>query len=160
MASRLNLSSKCPPGVLEDMEVPDTPPCGVKRSNMVLGMFCESFMTIGALKGRQDSSCPPSVLLESWRTWMFLTHLEMVSRGLNYPQECFLQVWSWLVDKKPVKTLPVLQVSSWSLGGHGCSWDTWSWCQKGWDIPRIDVWRFYMYLKSVETIKSTETGLF
>ena len=84
--------STCPPGVLEDMEVPDTPPCGVKRSNMVLGMFCESFMTIGALKGHQDSSCPPSVLLESWRTWMFLRHLELVSKGLGHSQDCCLKV--------------------------------------------------------------------
>ena len=68
------------------MEVPDTPPGGVKRSNLVLRMFGENFMKIGALKGHQDSTCPPSVLLESWRTWMFLRHLELVSKGLGHPQ--------------------------------------------------------------------------
>ena len=58
---------------ITDMEVPDTPPGGVKRSNLVLRMFGENFMKIGALKGHQDSTCPPSVFLESWRTWRFLT---------------------------------------------------------------------------------------
>ena len=30
---------------------------------------------------------------------------------------------------KPVQTPPVLQVSSWSLGGQVGSWESWSWCQ-------------------------------
>ena len=60
----------------------------------------------------------------------------MVLERLKYTKEYFLQVWRWLVEKKPVKTPPVLQVSSWSLGGQGCSWDTWRWCQKGCNIPR------------------------
>ena len=66
--SRLSPSSKWLPGVLEDMEVPDTPACGVRRSILVPRMFGENFMQIGAKKG--------------------------------------------------VKTLPVLQVASWSLGGR------------------------------------------
>ena len=31
---------------------------------LVPRMFGENFMKIGALKGHQDSTCPPSVLLE------------------------------------------------------------------------------------------------
>ena len=36
--------------------------------------------------------------------------------------------------RNTVKTSPFLQVSSWSLGGHGGSWWTWRWCQIGWSI--------------------------
>ena len=118
------------------LDVPETLGDGVGRVEASLGMFLASLKMIGWQKACQDSSCPPSLLLESWRTWMFLRHLEMVLEGLKYTKEYFLQVWWWLVEKKPVKTPPVLQVSSWSLGGKGCSWDTWRWCQKGWNIPR------------------------
>ena len=92
--SRLLLSSKFPPGVLEDMVDPNTPPCGVKRSNLVLRMFGESFMKIGALKGHQDSTCPPSVLLESWRTWRFLIPLLVVSKDPTWSLECLVKI-SW-----------------------------------------------------------------
>ena len=74
------------------MEVPDTPPGGVKRSNLVLRMFGENFMKIGALKGRQDSTCPPSVLLESWRTWRFLINLEVESDDRDHPSEAYMKV--------------------------------------------------------------------
>ena len=77
--SRLHLSSKSLPGVLEVVEVSDDPGGGV---------IC------------QDFTCPPSLSLESWRLWRFLMILEVVSF---------------------VKISPVLQVSSWSLGGHGVS---------------------------------------
>ena len=61
-------------------------------------------------------------LLESWRTWRFLTYLVMVSDGSEHPREASLKV-SWSLDiKNLVKTPPVLQVSSWSLRGHGGSW--------------------------------------
>ena len=66
--SRPPLSSKSLPGVLEDVEVPDTHGDGLREASM-------------------------KVL--------------------------------WKLDlRKQVKTSPVLQVSSWSLWGHGCSWRT------------------------------------
>jgi len=74
------------------MEVPDTPPGGVKRSNLVLRMFGENFMKIGALKGHQDSTCPPSVLLESWRTWRFLIPLLVVSKDPTWSLECLVKI--------------------------------------------------------------------
>ena len=70
------------------------PSCGVKRSMLVPRMFGENFMKIGALKGRQDSTCPPSILLESWRTWRFLIPLLVVSKDPTWSLECFVKV-SW-----------------------------------------------------------------
>ena len=110
------------------------PSCGVKRSMLVPRMFGENFMKIGALKGHQDSTCPPSVLLESWRTWMFLRHLELVSKGLGHSQDWCLKVlyvfeecrthkihwnWSFLVVQKGW--------NSWSVfGRHGGGHDFFS----------------------------------
>ena len=47
----------------------------------------------------------------------------MVSDRIEYPRprEASLKVSLILDLKKPVKTPPVLQVSSWSLGGRGGS---------------------------------------
>ena len=46
-----------------------------------LWSFPESFMKIKHLEPFQDSPCPSSLFLESWRTWRFLTKLELVSGG-------------------------------------------------------------------------------
>ena len=72
--SRLLLTSKFPPGVLEDKDVPETLGDGVLRVNIYQGMFPASLTMIGREKACQDSFCPPSLLLESWRTRMFLIH--------------------------------------------------------------------------------------
>ena len=69
--SRLHLSSKSLPGVLEDMEV--------------------------------------------------LMNLEVVSFDRDHNSEASVKVSSRSNIRNPVKTPPVLQVSSWSLGGHGGS---------------------------------------
>ena len=76
--SRLHLSSKSLPGVLEDMEVPDKPGVGVRCYGLTFRSFCESFIKIQYQKPCQDSTCPPSLFLESWRTWWFLMNLEVV----------------------------------------------------------------------------------
>ena len=89
--SRLLLSSKSLPGVLEDKDVPETLGDGVKRVVTSQGKFPASLTMIGLEKACQDSSCPPSLLLESWRTWMFLKHLEMVSEGLEHPKGCLFE---------------------------------------------------------------------
>ena len=77
--SRLCLSSKTPAGVLEDMDVPDTLGDGVKSLERWPETLCVIFKMIGHVEVSQDSACPPRLQQESWRTWMFLTHLELVS---------------------------------------------------------------------------------
>ena len=69
--SILHLSSKSLPGVLEDVEVPDDPGGGV---------IC------------QDSNCPSSLFLESWRTWRFLMNLEVVSYDRDHTSEASVKV--------------------------------------------------------------------
>ena len=82
-------------------------------------------------------------LLESWRMWRFLTHLVMVSDWREHPRKASLKV-SWRLDmRKPVKTPPVLQVSSWGLGGHGGSWRTWWWSQIEKNILEKLPWKFH-----------------
>ena len=69
--SRLHLSSKSLPGVLEDRNILDGDKGGVRVLKISQGSFTESFIKI---------------------------------------------------HHKEVKTLPIIQVSSWSLAGEGCSW--------------------------------------
>ena len=42
----------------------------------------------------QVSTCPPSLFLKSWRTWRFLTNLEMVSDELEHPYDPSVRVSS------------------------------------------------------------------
>ena len=46
----------------------------------------------------------------------------------------------------PVKTLPVLQVSSWSLGGQLSSWESWNWCQPVCKCIQNLCWKFHSIL--------------
>ena len=62
-----------------------------------------------------------SLFLDSRRTWTFLMDLEMVSDGREHPSKVPLKVSSRSDIRNHVKTPPVLQVSSWSLGGHAHS---------------------------------------
>ena len=101
-------------------------------------------MNIGHQEACQDSTCPSSLFLGSWRTWRFLTHLVMVSDWREHPRKASLKV-SWRLDmRKPVKTPPVLQVSSWSLGGRGGSWCTWLWSQMDENILKKLPWKFHV----------------
>ena len=59
------------------------------------------------------------------------------------PYEASLKV-SWRSNiLNPVKTPHVLQVSSWSLGGHGGSWQSWKWCQGARATHRKLPWKFH-----------------
>ena len=141
--SRLHLSSKSLPGVLEDMEVPDAPGDGLRWKRKSKRSFPESFMKIGHQKPSQDSTCHPSLFLEFWRTWRFLMYLVIVSDEREHPREASLKV-SWRLDNRnPVKTPPVLHVSSWSLGGCGGSWRTWWWSQIEENILENLPWKFH-----------------
>ena len=52
---------------------------------------------------------------------MFLMDLDMVKDGREHPSEVSVKVSPRFDIRSHVKTPPVLQVSSWSLGGHGHS---------------------------------------
>ena len=58
--------------------------------------YLESFM-----KNGPQEACTPSLFLESWRMWSFLTHLVMFSDGREYPREASLKslagVLTWRV---------------------------------------------------------------
>ena len=119
--SILYLSSKSLPGVLEEWDVLDQAGEGVKELHISQGSFTESFIKIQHQEICQGSTYPPSHFLESWRKGMILMELEMVSRNSIYPREVLLKVSSRSNIRKFVKTPPILQVASWSLGGMGCS---------------------------------------
>ena len=91
---------------------------GVRVPKISQGSFTESFIKIQHQKAYQDSTYPPSLFLKSWRTGMFLMELEMVSDYPKYPREAILKVSPRSNIRKLVKTPPILQVSSWSLGGQ------------------------------------------
>ena len=72
-------------------------------------------------KPYHDSACPTNLFLESGRVWTFLITFLMVSDVKEYNKDAFLKISSRSINRNPIKTRPVLQVSSWSLGGHGHS---------------------------------------
>ena len=65
-------------------------------------------LTSGTLSRLHLSSKPLSGVLED---------LEVVLDDRYHPSEAFVEVTSLWFIRKPIKTPPVLQVSSWSLGG-------------------------------------------
>ena len=69
--------------------------------------------------------------------------MEMVSEYSKYPREALLKVSSRSNIRKLVKTPPILQVSSWSLGGKECSWWSWRWCQSTQNTPGKLYWKFH-----------------
>ena len=94
-------------------------------------------------KAGQDFTCPPSFFLESLRTWKILMHLVMVSDGRDHSREASMKVSRSFDIRNPVKTPPVLQVSSWRLRGHGGSWRTWWWSQMKENILEKLPWKFH-----------------
>ena len=87
VSSRSNIRKfvKTPPilqvssGVLEDRGVLDGDRDGVRLLKIPLRFITESFIKIQHQKAYHDSHYPSSILLESWRTWVFLMEVEMVS---------------------------------------------------------------------------------
>ena len=67
---------------------------------------------------------------KSRRTWRFLMTFWSLSYVRNYHIRALLKILSKSEHRKPIKNNPVLQVSSWSLGGHGGSWWCWIWYLK------------------------------
>ena len=125
------------------MDIPDGPADGGRWEETSIWSVCESFIKIWHPEPSQDSTCPPSLFLVSRRTWTFLMDLEMVSDGREHPSEVSVKVSSRSDIRNHVKTPPVLQVSSRSLGGHGHSWWTWRWCQMGANIHQKLLWKFH-----------------
>ena len=68
--------------------------------------------------------------------------LEMLL-GKEHPSKVSVKVSSKSDIRNHVKTPPVLQVFSWSLGGHWYSWWTWIWCQMGANIHQKLLWKFH-----------------
>ena len=62
------------------MEISDEPGDSVIHEGASIGSFCESYIKIQLQEPCQDSTCPLSLFLESWRTCRFLMNLEMVVR--------------------------------------------------------------------------------
>ena len=73
------------PWSLGACEIPDEPGDGVIWHVSILRSYCENFINIQHQEPCQDSTCPPSPFLESWRTWRFVTNLEMVSDEWEHP---------------------------------------------------------------------------
>ena len=110
-------------------------------------LFTGSFIKIWYQQPCQDFSCPPCLFLDSRRTWIFLIDLEMVSDGREHPSEVSVKVLSRSDIRNHVKTPPVLQVSSWSLGGYGYSW----WTMKDFTCPQ-SLWRAWTFLMELEMV--------
>ena len=137
--------STCPSSLLESRRtwILDGPGDGVKEEGTSIISACESFIKIWHQEPCQDSTCPSSIFLESRRTWTFLMDLEMVSDEKEHPSEVSVKVSSRSDIRNHVKTPPVLQVSSWGLGGHGGSWCTWWWSQIKKNILEKLPWKFH-----------------
>ena len=99
-------------GVSKDMQVPD-----ITRDEFMRNFHLDDPTS----ETHQDSNCPPSNFLESWRSWRFLINLEVVSDDRDHPSEASVKVSSRSIIRNTVKNPPVLQVSPWSLGGRGGS---------------------------------------
>ena len=108
--SRLFLSSMSLPRFLMDLQMVSD---GREHPSEV------SVKVLSRSEIRNQVKTPP--FLESRRKWAFLMELEMVSDGREHPSELYVKVSSRSDIRIHVKTAPVLQVSSWSLGGHGHS---------------------------------------
>ena len=107
---------------LEDREAPDRAGDGDRVEITSIQSFNEGFIKIQLQEPCQDSPCPPSLFKETWRTGRFLIDLEMESGWRGHPYKASLKVSSRSNIRNLVKTLPVHQVSSWSLGGQVGSW--------------------------------------
>ena len=87
--SRLPMSFKSLPGVLEDMEVPDKVGNGVRGLGQPIGSFPESFIKIEYLEPCQDSQCPFDPFWSlgghggSWQSWKWCQRTRRNPRKLH-----------------------------------------------------------------------------
>ena len=84
-------------------------------------------------------------------------NVELVSDIRDHLSEASVKVSSRSNIRNPVKTPPVLQVSSWSHGGHLGSWWTWSWYQMMGIILKKHLWKFHQDPTSVTLSKQLES---
>ena len=117
--SRLPMSSKSNPGVLEDRLVPDTVDIGVNMLRYVLWSNTVNFINFWVEKVHQDSLCPRSPTLESWRTGWFLIPLTLVSMFLEMHSKHILKVSFNSDMHNTFKTHYFLYVWLWGLGWRG-----------------------------------------
>ena len=78
--------------------------------------------------------------MKSWWTCRFLTNLEMVSYDMDQSFLFAVKISSESYIRNSVKTLPFLQVPSWSLRGHGGSW---RWCHMTYINHMKLLWKFH-----------------
>ena len=110
--------------------------------------YCQYFFKIWQQDPCQIFTCTSSLLQDSRWTCTFLIDLEMVSGGMEYQSEVYLEVSSRSDIWNNVETTPVIQVFSWIQGGYVHSWLTWRWCQVGWNLHQKCLWRFHRCLTS------------
>ena len=106
--SRLSMSLISDPGVLEDKMVPETTKIAFNMFKNVFWTISASFIKFCPEKVHQDSPCPRSLTLESWRTGWFLRPLKLLLICSKMFSELFLQVSSSFTIEKSIKTLYVL----------------------------------------------------
>ena len=78
--------------------------CQIGRSILwkLSSNFHQIFIKFGHQEPSHDSTCPISLLLESWRTWRFLMTLEMVSDRRENSLEASVKFSSRLDIRNPV----------------------------------------------------------
>ena len=82
-------------------------------------------------------------LLGVWEDMDIPDTFLMVSDVKEYNEDALLKISSRSISRNPIMTEPVLQVSSWSLGGHGGSWQLFRWRQMVESIIKMLSWKFY-----------------
>ena len=81
---------------------------GFRLGRLGTRIFFASFIKFCPEKVHQDSPCPRSLTLESWRTGWFLRPLKLLLICSKMFSELFLQVSSSFTIEKSIKTLYVL----------------------------------------------------
>ena len=137
------VSLKTLPGVLKDMEVPDEPGDGFIWHVSIIWSCSENFIKIQHQEPCKDSTHPPCPFLESWRRCRLVTNLEIVSYDMYQSYLVAVKISSKSNIRNPVKTLLVLIVPSWSLGGHVGFLTTLRKCHMTCVNPLKMLWKFH-----------------
>ena len=124
------------------MEVPDNIFQLVNHFYMTLRSFVENFMSLSLFQGHQEPTRPPSMKMESRRTWRILTIFFNLSITSKWLYDHLVKIASHYTCFRAIKNPPVLQVCKWSLRGHVGSWQYFSTCQSLLNDSRIIWWKF------------------